>query len=74
MPLLASLEGSSHEPAGAAVVLAACLLVFASIAAWALSSPSLSPFVLARRLDDRALRWLVIAFGDAVGMRLLLAG
>jgi uncharacterized membrane protein YfcA len=30
--------------------------------------------VLARRLDDRALRWLVIAFGVAVGLRLLLAG
>ena len=29
--------------------------------------------VLARRLDDRALRWLVIAFGVAVGLRLLLA-
>jgi uncharacterized protein len=28
--------------------------------------------VLARRLDDRALRWLVIAFGVAVGVRLLL--
>jgi uncharacterized membrane protein YfcA len=28
--------------------------------------------VLARRLDDRALRWLVIAFGVAVGLRLLL--
>jgi hypothetical protein len=27
--------------------------------------------VLARRLDDRALRWLVIAFGVAVGLRLL---
>jgi uncharacterized protein len=30
--------------------------------------------VLARRLDDRTLRWLVIAFGVAVGLRLLLAG
>jgi hypothetical protein len=30
--------------------------------------------VLARRLNDRALRWLVIAFGVAVGLRLLLAG
>jgi uncharacterized protein len=30
--------------------------------------------VLARRLDDRALRWLVIAFGVVVGLRLLLAG
>jgi uncharacterized membrane protein YfcA len=28
--------------------------------------------VLARRLNDRALRWLVIAFGVAVGLRLLL--
>jgi len=27
--------------------------------------------VLARRLDDRTLRWLVIAFGVAVGLRLL---
>jgi uncharacterized protein len=27
--------------------------------------------VLARRLDDRALRWLVIVFGVAVGLRLL---
>jgi uncharacterized protein len=27
--------------------------------------------VLARRLDDRALRWLVIAFGVAVGLRLM---
>ena len=30
--------------------------------------------VLARRLNDRALRWLVIVFGVAVGLRLLLAG
>jgi uncharacterized membrane protein YfcA len=30
--------------------------------------------VLARRLDDQVLRWLVIAFGVAVGLRLLLAG
>jgi uncharacterized membrane protein YfcA len=30
--------------------------------------------VLARRLNDRALRWLVIAFGVAVGTRLLVAG
>jgi uncharacterized membrane protein YfcA len=30
--------------------------------------------VLARRLNDRALRWLVIAFGVAVGLRLLVAG
>ena len=30
--------------------------------------------VLARRLNDQALRWLVIAFGVAVGLRLLLAG
>jgi uncharacterized membrane protein YfcA len=30
--------------------------------------------VLARRLNDRVLRWLVIAFGAAVGVRLLLAG
>jgi uncharacterized protein len=30
--------------------------------------------VLARRLNDRALRWLVITFGVAVGLRLLLAG
>jgi uncharacterized protein len=30
--------------------------------------------VLARRLDDQVLRWLVIAFGVAVGVRLLLAG
>jgi uncharacterized protein len=30
--------------------------------------------VLARRLDDRTLRWLVIVFGVAVGLRLLLAG
>jgi uncharacterized membrane protein YfcA len=29
--------------------------------------------LLARRLDDRTLRWLVIAFGVAVGLRLLLA-
>jgi uncharacterized protein len=28
--------------------------------------------VLARRLNDRALRWLVVAFGTAVGLRLLL--
>ena len=28
---------------------------------------------LARRLDDQVLRWLVIAFGVAVGLRLLLA-
>jgi uncharacterized membrane protein YfcA len=30
--------------------------------------------VLARRLNDRALRWLVVAFGTAVGLRLLLGG
>jgi uncharacterized protein len=30
--------------------------------------------VLARRLNDQTLRWLVIAFGVAVGLRLLLAG
>jgi uncharacterized protein len=30
--------------------------------------------VLARRLNDQALRWLVIAFGVAVGLRLLVAG
>jgi uncharacterized membrane protein YfcA len=30
--------------------------------------------VLARRLDDRTLRWLVIVFGVTVGLRLLLAG
>lgn len=30
--------------------------------------------VLARRLDDRTLRWLVIAFGVTVGVRLLVAG
>ena len=30
--------------------------------------------VLARRLNDQALRWLVITFGVAVGLRLLLAG
>src|ERR671922_111362 len=29
--------------------------------------------VLARRLNDRVLRWLVIAFGAAVGVRLLIA-
>jgi hypothetical protein len=30
--------------------------------------------VLARRLNDQVLRWLVVAFGVAVGLRLLLAG
>jgi uncharacterized membrane protein YfcA len=30
--------------------------------------------LLARRLNDQVLRWLVIAFGVAVGLRLLLAG
>jgi uncharacterized membrane protein YfcA len=30
--------------------------------------------VLARRLNDQVLRWLVVAFGIAVGLRLLLAG
>ena len=30
--------------------------------------------VLARRLNDRALRWLVVAFGTAVGLWLLLGG
>jgi len=30
--------------------------------------------VLARRLDDQVLRWLVVAFGVVVGLRLLLAG
>jgi uncharacterized membrane protein YfcA len=30
--------------------------------------------VLARRLNDQVLRWLVVSFGVAVGLRLLLAG
>jgi uncharacterized membrane protein YfcA len=30
--------------------------------------------LLARRLDDQVLRWLVVAFGVVVGLRLLLAG
>jgi hypothetical protein len=30
--------------------------------------------LLARRLNDQVLRWLVVAFGVAVGLRLLLAG
>jgi uncharacterized membrane protein YfcA len=30
--------------------------------------------LLPRRLNDQVLRWLVVAFGVAVGLRLLLAG
>ena len=44
MPWLASLEGLRDEPAGAAGVCGGVLLVFGLLAAWVLSSPSLSPF------------------------------
>jgi uncharacterized membrane protein YfcA len=49
------------------------LLAVAVMAAASLLGGQLG-VLLARRLNDQALRWLVIAFGVAVGLRLLLAG
>jgi uncharacterized membrane protein YfcA len=49
------------------------LLAVAVMAAASLLGGQLG-VVLARRLNDRALRWLVITFGLAVGLRLLVAG
>jgi uncharacterized protein len=63
-----------------AVVAAIAFAVFADISWVAVSVMAAASLiggqlgvVLARRLNDRVLRWLVIAFGVAVGVRLLLA-
>jgi hypothetical protein len=63
-----------------AVVAAIAFAVFADISWVAVSVMAAASLiggqlgvVLARRLNDRVLRWLVIAFGVAVGLRLLLA-
>jgi hypothetical protein len=64
-----------------AVVAAAAFALFADVrwvAVGVMAAASLLGgqlgVVLARRLNDQVLRWLVIAFGVAVGARLLLAG
>jgi uncharacterized membrane protein YfcA len=63
-----------------AVVAAIAFAVFADVSWVAVSVMAAASLiggqlgvVLARRLNDRVLRWLVIAFGVAVGVRLLLA-
>jgi uncharacterized membrane protein YfcA len=62
------------------VVAAVSFLLFADVSLVAVAVMAVASLlggqlgvVLARRLDDRTLRWLVIAFGVAVGLRLLLA-
>jgi uncharacterized protein len=64
-----------------AVVAAIAFAVFADVSWVAVSVMAAASLiggqlgvVLARRLNDQVLRWLVIAFGVAVGVRLLLAG
>jgi uncharacterized membrane protein YfcA len=61
------------------VVAAVSFLLFADVSLVAVAVMAVASLlggqlgvVLARRLDDRTLRWLVIAFGVAVGLRLLL--
>jgi uncharacterized membrane protein YfcA len=61
------------------VVAAVWFAIFAQVAWLAVAVMALASLaggqlgvVLARRLDDRVLRWLVVAFGVAVGLRLLL--
>ena len=62
------------------VVAAVSFLLFADVSLVAVAVMAVASLlggqlgvVLARRLDDRTLRWLVIAFGVAVGLWLLLA-
>ena len=62
------------------VVAAVSFLLFADVSLLAVAVMAVASLLggqlgvlLARRLDDRTLRWLVIAFGVAVGLRLLLA-
>jgi uncharacterized protein len=63
------------------LVAAVSFLLFADVSLLAVAVMAVASLVggqlgvvLARRLNDRALRWLVIAFGVAVGLRLLVAG
>ena len=62
------------------VVAAVSFLLFADVSLLAVAVMAVASLLggqlgvlLARRLDDRTLRWLVIAFGVAVGLRLLLS-
>lgn len=62
------------------VVAAVSFLLFADVSLLAVAVMAVASLLggqlgvlLARRLNDRTLRWLVIAFGVAVGLRLLLA-
>jgi uncharacterized protein len=62
------------------VVAAVSFLLFADVSLLAVAVMAVASLLggqlgvlLARRLDDRTLRWLVIVFGVAVGLRLLLA-
>jgi uncharacterized protein len=62
------------------VVAAVSFLLFADVSLLAVAVMAVASLLggqlgvlLARRLDDRTLRWLVIAFGVSVGLRLLLA-
>jgi uncharacterized protein len=62
------------------LVAAVWFAIFAQVAWLAVAVMALASLVggqlgvvLARRLDDRVLRWLVVAFGVAVGLRLLLS-
>jgi uncharacterized protein len=62
------------------VVAAVSFLLFADVSLLAVAVMAVASLLggqlgvlLARRLDDRTLRWLVIAFGVTVGLRLLLA-
>jgi uncharacterized membrane protein YfcA len=63
------------------VVAAVSFLLFADVSLLAVAVMAVASLLggqlgvlLARRLNDRALRWLVVAFGVAVGLRLLLTG
>jgi uncharacterized membrane protein YfcA len=63
------------------VVAAVSFLLFADVSLVAVAVMAVAALlggqlgvVLARRLNDQVLRWLVIAFGVAVGLRLLFAG
>jgi uncharacterized protein len=63
------------------VIAAVAFLLFADVSLLAVAVMAVASLLggqlgvlLARRLNDQALRWLVIAFGVAVGLRLLLAG
>jgi len=62
------------------VIAAVAFLLFADVSLVAVAVMAVASLLggqlgvlLARRLNDQALRWLVIAFGVAVGLRLLLA-